>query len=126
MTVLYTASFYQPVNWVGKRFRVSRHHPRGRRVDWETLPFLYPDLQLLRSFRAGDMRFDAFTRDYRSHLDDGYAIEGRLRQWMEEDFLTLGDVTFLCFEREGDLCHRHPLAHWLKERVPSLMLGELR
>ena len=126
MTVLYTASFYQAFNWVGRCFRVSRHHPRGRKVEWESLPFLYPDLPLLRSYRAGELTFDAFTRAYCSHLANGYAIDGLLQRWMDEDLPTLGEVTFLCFERDGEPCHRHPLARWLKERVPSLRLRKLR
>ena len=123
--MLFTASFYQPHNWVGRCFRISRQHPRGRKVLWGTLPFLYPGLQLIKSYRSGKLGFDSFSRSYRSDLDDSYAHAGELQQWVQE-LPHQGDFTLLCFEPEGEPCHRLVLAGWLKERRPSLELGDLR
>ena len=126
MTVLYTASFYQPDNWVGRCFRVSRHHPRGRKAQWDTLPFLYPELQLLKSYRSGEVNFEAFSHQYRNYLNDRYTIDHKFRRWVDEDLPRLGDCTLLCFEREGALCHRLVLARWLSEVQPYLEIGALR
>ena len=60
--MLYTASFYAPENWIGQPFRVSHQHPRGKRVQWESLPFFYPERDLLRAYRQGDLDFDALSR----------------------------------------------------------------
>ena len=38
----------------------------------------------------------------------------------------LGDCTLLCFERQGEPCHRLMLARWLAEKVPHLELDYLR
>jgi len=38
----------------------------------------------------------------------------------------LGDFTLLCFEREGQPCHRIVLAEWLLERAPGLVRGRIR
>ena len=126
MTTLYTASFYQPEHWVGRRYRVSRGHPRGRKPEWETLPLLYPERQLLRAYRAGEINFEALSRQYRGNLDDLLAKEGDLKRWLEEELPHLDEVTLLCFEAAGEDCHRRVLARWLEEVQPAVMFGELR
>jgi uncharacterized protein YeaO (DUF488 family) len=123
--MLYTASFYAPLHWVGRTFRVSRQHPRGRRVAWECLPRLYPARDLLRDYREGRVDFAQFGQEYWLGLDQEYASDPELQEWVEAA-PTLGDFTLLCFEREGEPCHRRVLAHWLLERVPELKAGELR
>ena len=122
--MLYTASFYDPQDWVGQPYRVSRAHPRGRKTQWGTLSFLYPPLDLLRSYRDGQIDFDALSSAYRRNLDEKFLVDYRLRKWVEE-LPALGDVTLLCFERGDDHCHRRVAARWLRERVPGLELGEL-
>jgi uncharacterized protein YeaO (DUF488 family) len=131
--MLYTASFYAPQHWVGRPFRVSRHHPRGRRTQWEVLPFLYPPRELLRAYRAGELDFPAFALEYRRALDAECAanvapstpLRTGFQDWLE-GVPALGDFTLLCFEAAGQPCHRLPLADWLLERVPGLQAGELR
>jgi len=123
--MLYTASFYAPEDWVGRVYRVSRGHPRGRRAQWDTLPFLYPQRELIRRYRMGEVNFDDFAREYRQVLDQQYEKLGVFQEWLRA-VPSLGDFTLLCFERAGEPCHRRTLAQWLLERVPSLALGELR
>ncbi len=123
--MLYTASFYAPDNWVGRAFRVSRQHPRGRRVAWETLPFFYPERELLRAYRQGDLDFDALSCAYRDGLERKLGDDPDLRRWVEAA-TGLGDFTLLCFEPAGQPCHRLVLAQWLLEKAPALEVGELR
>ena len=123
--MLYTASFYDPQDWIGRAYRVSRAHPRGRKTQWETAPFLYPPLELLRAYRQGNLDFAGLSRAYRENLDQKLLVDFHLRRWLEQ-LPTLGDVTLLCFERGDDPCHRRVAAEWLEERVPGLALGELR
>ena len=104
--MLYTASFYDPEDWVGRRYRVSRAHPRGKQTDWELAPSLYPDRLLLDAYREGSVDFNIMS------------IEYRLAE--AEDF------TLLCFERGEKLCHRRVAAQWLLERAPGLESGHLR
>ena len=127
MPVLYTASFYDPQDWVGRPYRVSRAHPRGRKTQWETLPFLYPPRDLLRAYRAGDIGFPDFQRDYLAGLEAEMALpwKGELRKWLTT-VPSLDEFTLLCFERAGKDCHRRVLARWLQERVDSVELGALR
>ena len=123
--MLYTASFYNPDHWVGQCYRVSRAHPRGRRAQWDTLPFLYPSRDLLRSYRAGQTDFAQLTTAYLGELEQRLGEAPEFQEWLERT-PTLGDFTLLCFERAGEPCHRRVLARWLLEQVPSLELGELR
>lgn len=135
--MLHTASFYAPGHWVGQPYRVSRQHPRGRRVQWETLPFLYPERHHLDAYRKGSLTFDQFSREYRAGLELRYAssygiVAGRndpapaqLRAWLES-IPSLGDFTLLCFEPCGEPCHRLVLARWLLEAVEGLEEGRLR
>ena len=123
--MLYTASFYDPQDWVGRVFRVSRAHPRGRKTEWETAPSLYPPLDLLRAYRRGEVDFAALSQRYRENLDQKLRVDYGLRRWLEQ-LPTLDDLTLLCFERGDDPCHRRVAARWLREHVPELELGELK
>ena len=123
--MLYTASFYAPEDWVGRTYRISRQHPRGRKVQWETLPLVYPARDLLRAFRAHQVDFSQFADEYREGLDQQLESSAEFQEWVRSA-PSLGDFTLLCFERAGEPCHRLVLARWLLERVPGLALGELR
>ena len=122
--MLYTASFYDPQHWKGLPYRVSRAHPRGRRVQWDVAPFLYPARELLRGYREGTMEFADLTLEYRLALDVAYEQLDQFREWISA-LPSLGDVTLLCFERGEKACHRRVAARWLLERVPELGCGEL-
>ena len=122
MTILYTASFYDPHNWQGIPFRVSRYHPRGRKALWQVLPSFYPSVSLLRAYRSGEIDFEAVATAYIEGLDTQYSQDAELASWIAAS-PELGDFTLLCYEREGHLCHRRILAHWLKERQPALQLA---
>ena len=127
MSMVHTASFYDPQDWIGRLYRVSRAHPRGRKTQWETLPFLYPSRDLLRAYRASDIGFPDFQQDYLAGLETEIALsrKSELQGWLA-DLPSLEHFTLLCFERAGQQCHRRVLAGWLQEKVASLELGELR
>ena len=81
---------------------------------------------LLQSYRAGHFGFDTFSESYCGQLDEAYLHDPGLKQWVEQELPHLGDATLLCFERQGEPCHRLVLARWLKGKQPTLELGELR
>jgi uncharacterized protein YeaO (DUF488 family) len=129
--MLYTASFYDPQDWVGRTYRISRQHPRGRKVQWENLPFLYPARDLIRDYRGGEIDFAAFAAAYRRGLDERYKELADFQEWMDSIGAHRrtplpGDFTLLCFERAGQPCHRLVLAQWLLEQAPALEIGALR
>ena len=123
--MLYTASFYAPQDWEGQAYRVSRQHPRGRKVQWETLPFLYPARDTLQSYRNEQIDFEELTVQYIRGLEDQYQEKAEFRDWVSS-VPKLGDFTLLCFERTDQPCHRLVTGQWLLAQVPSLKVGELR
>ena len=125
ISLLYTASFYASDDWRGVRYRVSRSHPRGRKTEWETLPFLYPGRELLVAYRAGILDFEGLSLEYLAGLEDGKRKSDKFQRWLDE-VPGMSDFTLLCFERAGENCHRRVLAEWLMAQVPGLALGHLR
>ena len=123
--MIYTASYYDPQDWVGQPYRVSRAHPRGRRTQWDTMSSLYPPLELLRAYQGGELDFATFTEAYRKNLDQKLLVDYRLRKWLER-LPEIVPVTLLCFERGEELCHRRVAAQWLCDQVPQLELGSLK
>ena len=123
--MLYTASFYVPEDWQGQPYRVSRGHPRGRKTQWGTLPFLYPSRGLLQAYQSGDMDFAGLETEYRGELASSRGDSPEFQAWLDRT-PSQGDFTLLCFERAEQPCHRRILAQWLLETVPSLELGALR
>lgn len=123
--VVHTASFYQPQHRVGAPFRVSRLHPRGLKAQWETLPFFYPSAEVIKTYRSGQMDFQSLASSYLATLEERWATDAVVKRWIDEA-PGLGDFTLLCFEREGDPCHRRVLARWLKGKASGLALGSLR
>ena len=123
--MLYTASFYHPEHWQGTPYRISRAHPRGQKTNWEVQPFLYPSRRLLTEYREGALNFAALSHRYLEELDSNYKWEADFQEWLgslkpEDDF------TLLCFEPEGEPCHRRVAAAWLLERLPEIKLGQMR
>ena len=123
--MLYTASFYRPEHWNGTSYRISRAHPRGQTTKWEIQPFLYPSRSLLDEYRHGSIDFDGLTSRYREELETNYNWEADFQDWVGS-FKPEQDFTLLCFEPDGKPCHRRVAAAWLLEKIPCLMLGQLR
>ena len=121
--MMYTASFYEPQNWVGKLYRVSRQHPRGFKTQWETLSFFYPPLVLLKGYRAGNLTFEEFGFAYEQYLEIKYRTS-TIPSWLNQ-LPSVGDFTFLCFEKAGLPCHRWVLASWILKKMPDLQEGIL-
>jgi uncharacterized protein YeaO (DUF488 family) len=89
------------------------------------LPFLYPPRVLLQAYRAGDIGFPDFERDYVAGLEAAVGQAGELEEWLST-VPSMDRFTLLCFERAGQACHRRVLARWLQGRVASVEFGELR
>ena len=123
--MLYTASYYHPEHWQGKAYRISRAHPRGQATNWDVQPFLYPSRRVLDLYRDEKLDFTSFSEEYRVELQTTYDWEGDFQDWLgllkpEEDF------TLLCFEPEGENCHRRVAAAWLLEKMPELGPGQIK
>ena len=123
--MLYTASYYNPEHWHGKSYRISRAHPRGRTTNWDVQPFFYPSRRILALYRDEKMNFTDFSEEYRVELQTNYDWEAGFQDWLG-DLKPEEDFTLLCFEPEGDNCHRRVAAAWLLDKIPELGPGLIR
>jgi hypothetical protein len=114
MTDLYTCSFADYRREMGKPVRISLGRPKYKtQVDvdvnvWELTP--HPSY-----FRASPEEFD---RRYTAQLDRVGVVE----LWKQLRVLDDGrPLVLLCFERNGDDCHRRRFADWWLEQTGEIV-----
>jgi uncharacterized protein YeaO (DUF488 family) len=106
--VLKTKSIYdRKEKGDGTRVLITRYYPRGVKKDrfdsW--LRPLSPSPGLVKSYKAGAKSWAEFKRLFVDELDSSEESAAALRT--VADLARKGDVTLLCFERQGLPCHRH-------------------
>ena len=99
----------------GLRVLVTRHYPRGvKRSHFDAwYKDLAPSAGLLKSYRGGAIQWDAFMIKYKSEIDDAWSLG--IISWLHL-LSAKSDITLLCYERDGEPCHRHIL----REAIDSL------
>jgi uncharacterized protein YeaO (DUF488 family) len=103
-----TKSIYEPVAaGDGTRVLITRYYPRGVKRDrfdlW--LKPLSPSRETLAGYRHGKKSWDEFKEAFLSELRSSQ--ESRVALKAIRDLARSGDVTLLCYEKEGLPCHRH-------------------
>jgi len=113
-----TKSAYDPAeDSDGTRILVTRYHPRikgfKKGVGYnEWFRNLSPLEPALKKFKAGKMTEQEFGRQYLEYLD--ISNEAREELYDIRKLLRSGEtVTLLCYEPEGEFCHRHLLKKYL-------------
>ena len=91
----------------GMRILITRFYPRGvkrERFDlW--IKNVSPKADLLRSFREGSIGWEEFERRFKLQLDSDEDSRAAVKQLLE--LSKKRSITLLCYEREGEKCHRH-------------------
>lgn len=103
-----TKSIYEPaLPGDGLRVLVTRYYPRGvKRGSFdEWVRALSPSRELLKRYRSGEVAWDAFKESFVAELRS--SEESREEVWRLHARGESGDVTLLCYEKEGLPCHRH-------------------
>lgn len=103
-----TKSIFQPIaKEDGYRILITRFYPRGvareNLYDWASV--LSPSSDLLFAFKQGRMNWEEFKREFIGQIKgDVASLEAinTLHELSETE-----DVTLLCFEKDGNPCHRH-------------------
>lgn len=91
----------------GTRILVSRFYPRGVKRDHFELWIrgVSPEAKLLKSYKKNEVNWRKFSSDFRKQLrtleTSKEALE-QIAQMSKKD-----TVTLLCYEKEGEKCHRH-------------------
>ncbi len=106
--VVRTKSVFLPRNNEdGYRILITRFYPRGvpsKNFDeWTTT--LSPNPELLFAYKQGKIGWDTFAHEFLTQLkNDASCLEAiqTLHELSENE-----DITLLCFEKDGNPCHRH-------------------
>jgi uncharacterized protein YeaO (DUF488 family) len=103
-----TKSIFQPAEREdGCRILITRFYPRGvaRETFYDWASVLSPNPDLLFAFKEGRIDWDGFKRGFISQIKgDVASLEAihTLHELSEKE-----DITLLCFEKDGNPCHRH-------------------
>ncbi|MGP8057207.1 MAG: DUF488 domain-containing protein [Nitrososphaerales archaeon] len=117
-----TKSIFQPAEREdGCRILITRFYPRGvaRETFYDWASVLSPNPDLLFAFKEGKIDWDEFKREFIGQIKgDVASLEAihALHELSEKE-----DITLLCFEKDGNPCHRH-LVRDIVER-PELLNG---
>lgn len=121
--MLYCASYKEPLNHHGQLVSISRSVPRGVEVA-EHLDCFKPSKELLtwwqstakdsRAWAEYTSRFWALLAERKTQILDWIAALGRK---------PTNDMTLLCWERAGQLCHRNLVARLLQKHCISWFGG---
>jgi uncharacterized protein YeaO (DUF488 family) len=93
----------------GKRILISGLHPRGVKKSQydEWLKELSPSMELVHKYKNDDISWKKFLSLYKSQISknpQSLELVKQLRKQSKED-----EITLLCFEADGEPCHRHLL-----------------
>lgn len=101
----------------GLRVLITRWYPRGLRSSFydEWSHALAPDAALLREYKHGGLPWDRFIARVRDRFETdplaAKALDKLARVSMHDT------VTLLCYEKEGDDCHRHLVKELIDRRI---------
>ena len=113
--MLKTKSIYKsPESEDGTRILISRLYPRG--IKKEKIDQWYKDLapskELIKKYKGNEIIFEKFLLLYKSEISKNLSsleLIKKLRMCSKKE-----NVTLLCFESDGDPCHRHVLREIIK------------
>ena len=105
---------------------ISRSVPKDIKGHIPEMQDLAPSWETLNEYRNGNIDADGYTESfYKDLMKSGYAADTKIFGMKEkiarinalEALKTIagdsGTVTLLCWEKPGDLCHRHVIREWL-------------
>lgn len=102
----------------GVRVLVSRYYPRGVKRDRfdQWIRNAAPEIPLLKEYKSGTIDWAEFSKKYKEQM----RTQPESKKAVQELVGLLQDgktVTLLCYEKEGENCHRN----LLKELVESAL-----
>ncbi|MFG1449888.1 MAG: DUF488 family protein [Thermoplasmataceae archaeon] len=99
----------------GIRVLITRYYPRGvKRENFDIwMRSLAPDQGLLKRYKEGSMTWSDFETEFYDEVKNrNQSIQDieKIRSMTQEK-----NVTLLCFEKEGENCHRYLVQRIMKE-----------
>jgi len=116
--MLYTASYFEPKHHHGRKLSISKSVPKGFKVDG-SLSFLVPSSQLLTDWKVGQISEDEYTQRYRVQIKQSWSD---VTTWLN-NLAPQPQTTLLCWERQGEFCHRNLVARLVEKYRPDCFGG---
>ncbi len=115
-----TKSIYKPVEEEdGLRVLITRWYPRGVKRDkydiW--VRELAPSPELLKKYKNSEIKWNDFTISLLSELRDSIDSIEAIHALQTQSHMQ--NVTLLCYEKDGEPCHRHMVRDLIE--APSLL-----
>jgi uncharacterized protein YeaO (DUF488 family) len=111
-----TKSLYKPKESDdGTRILISRLYPRGIKKSSfdEWFKELSPSLDLIHEYKNNEISWKKFLSSYKSEISKNPKSLDLIKQIRKKN--KSEDITFLCFESDGEPCHRHVLREIVKK-----------
>lgn len=115
---IYTASYFEPGNHHGQLIAISHTIPKGFKLE-KQLKFLVPNPDLLGDWQQGLMTKDEYVQRYRAQITASWR---EVKQWLDSLRPKL-DMTLLCWEKQGEFCHRNLVAKLIQKHRPDVWGG---
>lgn len=90
----------------GTRILITRFYPRGvKRTRFDLwIRGVSPQPELLKEYKSGGITWSEFSRRFGAQLSKLEESKEAINQLIE--ILRTDDITLLCYEKEGENCHR--------------------
>lgn len=90
--------------------RISTSAPKWYPFETKCIPELYPGFDLVNGLKTGEITEAEYDQKYKEKLAklDKATIMKKIEALAGEK-----DAVLLCYEKDGDFCHRHMVAEWL-------------
>lgn len=97
--------------------RVSNTIPDWFRKSTVVLPVnVFPDWTIINAFKSGELSYEAFCEEYIKRLSDKVQPAFLLTKLEELAQANNKDtVILLCYEKDGNACHRTALANYIDD-----------
>lgn len=115
-----TKSIYKPKDDEdGLRILITRFYPRGVRKGHfdQWLRELAPTKELLKGYKEGEVNQTQFTIRFLQQINSDEISRKTIQTLTELAKET--NVTLLCYERDGDFCHRHLVQDVIKDQMSN-------
>jgi len=112
MIKIRTASFFDSANHIGRCFSIARSQPNG--MKFPTIHALVPPWKIVHDVKYGLITEDEYAEIY---TDDVLAKTTQIEVLQKIGLAATETITLLCWEREGNFCHRQLVARWIKSAL---------
>lgn len=110
---IHVASFFDKKNHCGRILSIAVSQPKG--FDIETVNCLVPSWKLVSRFRSEKIDEAEYTQLYNEQVLEHLTPHSLRNQIVAVCKKLVKEVTLLCWEREGEFCHRYLVYQWLKK-----------